>query len=224
MKKLVNFNSTLPSTTGIRRSLIFDAVIVALQYALIALLCLTAIALWVFAPVGIDGNSMQNGYFDGETVIVRKAFVTPSRSDVVVIRRSEGYLIKRVVAKGGDEVGFVESDGKVYLYVDSGSGFKKVDEPYLKEDMINASNVFIKITPHDSEESLIEKGGFVVPKDGLYLLGDNRNHSGDSRSYGVFYEKDLYGVVVGKDNEYKILSSLFSLFYKENAIEKTKGD
>jgi signal peptidase I len=215
MKRLVNFNSTLPSTPKIRRALIFDAVIATLQCALIALLCLAAVALWVFAPVGIDGNSMQNSYFDGETVIVRKAFIEPSRGDVVVIKRAEGYLIKRVVAKGGDEVGFVEKGGKVYLYVDDGSGFKKIDEPYIKEDMINASNVFIKITPHASEEALIEKGGFVVPKDGLYLLGDNRNHSGDSRSYGVFYEKDLYGVVVGKDEDFKILSSVFSLFIKK---------
>ena len=226
MKKLIDFSLTQPSTPSAKMLSVINTLLSAIQQFFVAMLCLAALALWCYAPVGVDGSSMQNSFMDGETVIVRKLAALPKRGEVVVVEKDGGgYLIKRVVAVGGDEIGFVSGvDGTVELYLNDGNGFERVSEPYIKEAMKYADSVFVKLKPYNSEAELIANGGFRIPQDGLYILGDNRNHSADSRSYGIFYEESVYGVVVAKDEDSKILSALFSLFYNESEIEKTKGD
>ena len=70
----------------------------------------------------------------------------------------DDYLVKRLIGLGGDVISI--SDGRLYV---NGRG---VDEPYLNEPMLSD---FAEIT---------------VPEGKLFLLGDNRNHSQDSRAWG----------------------------------------
>ena len=216
MNKMVDLNSTFPQTRKVREAKIIDTVGSVLQYALLLCLIVIAVCIWIFAPVGIDGQSMENSFFHGDTVAVEKVFSSADRGDVVVLKSGDGYVIKRVVATEGDRVGFVVDEyGAVSLFVDTGSGFKEKSEPYIKEQMTYRTSVFTKITPFDSVEALTANGGLLLPKNGLYVLGDNRNFSGDSRSHGIYYEKDVFGVVVSKLNENSFLHGLFSLFYEE---------
>ncbi len=128
----------------------------------------------VSARIRVESVSMQPTLYEGNYVIVSKVAYklgNPSRGDVIVFRypphpEQEPY-IKRVVGLPGDQVHI--EDGEVYL---NGNLFV---EPYL----------------HVSTTS---GGDWTVPPDSLFVMGDNRNNSSDSRAWGMV----PYANVIGK--------------------------
>lgn len=115
------------------------------------------------ARVRVDGQSMYPTFESGEFLIVSKLsykFGNPERGDVVVFhlpRDPDQDYIKRVIGLPGDEI--MIEDGEVYV-----NGFQ-LDEPY-----INAPPTY-----HST---------YSVPDDAIFVLGDNRNNSSDSHSWG----------------------------------------
>jgi signal peptidase I len=142
----------------------------------VEVLLLTFLIFWlVNSLVGryrIDGNSMNPTLFNGEYLIINN-FVydldEPQHGDVIVFKhpRNELNLIKRVIGLPGDMVEI--TNGQVSV-----NGVA-LDEPYIE-------------APPSYNNS------WVVPDDQLFVLGDNRNNSSDSHSWG-FLPKDL---VLGK--------------------------
>lgn len=194
----------------------FTAICSTLLTILTVVLGLIVLTYVFIAPIHVEGTSMENSYHDGQTVVMLRTFSSPDRGDVVIVKHGENEnFIKRVVAVGGDSVGFVYSDdmSEVYLYVDTGSGFKKQTEPYIKNGkMIGATNAFKVIKPYSTEQALILGGGLKLKDDELFLLGDNRDSSADSRTYGPFKTDDVKGKVIGKvDNGF--LRTIFALLY-----------
>lgn len=127
-----------------------------------------------FVRIGLTtGSSMEPTISDRQPILVHRFFI-PKINDLVVFKnRSHGpkRLLKRIVALEGDMVKFRFSR----LYVNG----QLVKEPYLKELMR------YRITDD-----------LVVPKNHVYVLGDNRNNSMDSRQLGPIPKKDVIGVVV----------------------------
>ncbi|MBO5222076.1 MAG: signal peptidase I [Clostridia bacterium] len=113
----------------------------------------------------VEGSSMAPTMHSGDRYIISDLFYTPEQGDIVVFRPGiegrEELWIKRVIALEGQEVYIDPDDFKVY--VDG----EPLDEPYLSE-----------------YTGTINKGTenpIVVPKDCVYVLGDNRSVSHDSR-------------------------------------------
>jgi signal peptidase I len=86
-------------------------------------------------------------------------------------------LVKRVIAVGGDTIDI--KDGKVYL------NGEQLDEPYIREPMI--------YVPEQSQEYPL-----TVPEGKLFVMGDNRNFSNDSRDtrYGLVDAENVIGKIV----------------------------
>ncbi|MFJ2743200.1 signal peptidase I [Streptomyces sp. NPDC087440] len=150
------------------------------------------VAAWVLVPVGLvlavggfgwlftqyQGNvvaseAMQPTYQQGDRILVERIGADEVRQgDVVLIRVPERYRdrasIQRVIGVGGDHV---VCDGTRITV--NGEG---VDEPYVKDGMVNAG-----AEPYDVR----------VPEGRLFLLGDNRNNSFDAR----FFLSDQSGSV-----------------------------
>jgi len=125
-------------------------------------------------PFGIPSESMEPTLLKGDRVLVNRVayrFGEPQRGDIVVFRPPLGAedYIKRIVAVGGDTVEV--RSGRLYL-----NGLAQ-DESYLKEQRV-----------------LGRYEEFVVPEGSYFMMGDNRNNSGDSRVFGPV-EK---GAILGK--------------------------
>lgn len=126
----------------------------------------------------VDGSSMETTLSDGDNLIVDKIsyrFRDPERYDIIVFpyRYAENtYYIKRIIGMPGETVQII--DGEVYI------DGEVLGENYGAEVMVNAG---IAADP-------IELG-----EDEYFVLGDNRNHSSDSRdpNVGVLTREELIG-------------------------------
>ena len=150
-----------------------------LQALVIALVALILIFTFVGRIIGVDGNSMVPTLHDGDMLLLQSAGYEPEQGDVVVLtkpfRTVTGPIVKRVIATGGQRVeidyaaGTVKVDGRI------------LDEPYIYEAMQ---------MPFSGSITSVE-----VPEGSIFVMGDNRNNSSDSRDpdLGVVDERYVLG-------------------------------
>lgn len=152
-----------------------------------------------------DGNVIKQ-YAGGDYVFVNK-FSSPDYSDVVVVQTTETVngkihtknIIKRVVALGGDTVWM--ENGRLYLIKKGDDEIIEVEENYVLSD---------NNTPENSKNTFEEH---VVGDGCMFLLGDNRDYSSDSRANGDYSIDSLIGVVPDWSLNLKsMITAIYSFF------------
>ena len=129
----------------------------------------------------------------------------PDYGDIVVVYHSqEGYLIKRVIAFGGDRVKLV--NGKLYIKYKGTTKFVQVDEPYILPEYSDEN--LPKNTFHRDDD------GYLVLEGHFFLLGDHRNVSYDSREMGSFPISNLDGVVTKWSLKHKSFCTAMHVYFK----------
>lgn len=134
----------------------------------------------ILRPVKIDGSSMIPTLYDQDRVMITHLFYEPEQGDIVVINQPNFHhktLIKRVVATEGQTLDIDYEAGIVY--VDG----EPLDEPYIKEATRTPGLGAVELPA-------------VVPENCVFVMGDNRNDSSDSRDIGFVQEKYIMGRAV----------------------------
>ncbi|GAA3115054.1 hypothetical protein GCM10010466_02620 [Planomonospora alba] len=134
---------------------------------------------FVFQSFWIPSESMEETLLEGDRVVVNKLHGETERGDVVVFKGWNGEdTIKRVIAVGGDTVKCCDAQGRITV-----NGVPIEEKDYLHPDDLPSGDEFEK----------------VVPQGRLWLMGDHRSASQDSRSWeehegdGTISEDDVIG-------------------------------
>ncbi|SDG97198.1 signal peptidase I [Alteribacillus persepolensis] len=143
---------------------------------------------FLIAPMIVDGESMEPTLQDKDRLIINKAsywWQEPERFDVVVFHATnEKDYIKRVIGVPGDTLYYDED----LLYINE----KKIQEPYLKP----LKNDLTEGLLTDNFRLEDVTGVKTIPENHVFVLGDNRRHSFDSRSIGLVEMEDIVGEAV----------------------------
>lgn len=141
----------------------------------------------LFAPIVVDGESMMPTLENDDRMIVNKIGYTvgePDRYDIIVFHAEEDKdYIKRVIGVPGEHVAYKNDQ----LYING----KAQDEPYLSSIKKQLEVGSGELTEDFTLEHLT--GYEVIPEGYVFVLGDNRRNSTDSRIIGLVPIEDIIG-------------------------------
>ncbi|HIV67726.1 MAG TPA: signal peptidase I [Candidatus Butyricicoccus stercorigallinarum] len=128
--------------------------------------------------IGVQGSSMEPTLQDANQLLVSNLFYTPEKGDIVILTKDsfmESPIVKRVIATEGDTIDIDFETGAVTV------NGEQLEETYIAEPTTTFYDVTFPQT---------------VPEDCIFVMGDNRNHSTDSR-YGALGMVDTR-YIIGK--------------------------
>ena len=153
----------------------------------------------------VDGDSMQNTLFHGEKLLLYSVNYTPEQDDIIVFHLTDPdgasdlqkTLVKRVIATGGQTVEINFYTAEIYVdgvrYEDSHAVFKRLDG----SETDSYTMPFTNGVAYDRKTGILK---LQVPEHTLFVMGDNRNNSRDSRDADVLYvdERCVLGKVIAR--------------------------
>lgn len=144
--------------------------------AVIAAVVVAIVFSCVFRIVNVNGNSMCATLTNGDRLLLSNLFYEPDYGDIVVITRTNDTpLIKRIIGLEGDRIRIDKNTGKVFR------NDVELNEPYVLGDFTPQNGMVQEIT---------------VPAGTVFVMGDNRSDSLDSRILGALPLDNLVGRVL----------------------------
>ena len=181
-EKIQDLKEVIPQKAGKASHLLTNIIIIAFCIG-IAYFLASFVTNYVAYQTPVEGESMEPTLTDGDSVVIQRLsyyFTDPKRYDVVVFpvnydseSQEKTYYIKRVIGLPGETVQII--DGSVYI-----------NNEKLTDDKYSSTTI---------NEAGIAENPLVLGDNQYFVMGDNRNHSMDSRdpSVGVLTKEDLIG-------------------------------
>lgn len=184
--------------------IVVDELIDWIESFVFATFMVLLVFIFLFRTVVVDGGSMEPTLFNEQRLILAHFDYTPKRGDIIVANAPgiNKTIIKRCIGLSGDKVVIDYASDTVTV------NGEVIDESYLGSftDMRLFDSIFND--EYRVSENVYE---YEVPEGTIFVLGDNRNNSRDSRSPDVGYinKSDILGraafrFYVGKDNPGKV--------------------
>ncbi len=157
----------------------------------------------------VDGQSMENTLYHGELLLLNSINYTPEQDDIIVFHMTdptvnlEKTLVKRVIATGGQQLYIDFKTGEILVdnvpYADSHSVLKDLDDTEIGIYTLHSYHHY------DPDTGILS---LTVPDGKLFVLGDNRNFSKDSRSLDIGFvdERCVLGKVILRLHPFTILT------------------
>jgi signal peptidase I len=155
-----------------------------IKVLVLALVIIVPLRVFIAEPFIVSGSSMVPNFHNREYLIIDKItyrFTEPNRGDVIVFKYPKNpsqYFIKRIIGLPGEKLEV--KDGHVIVYNKEHPDGEVLPEEYLSDEN-STFNPF-------GRDEVISLGS-----DEFYVLGDNRQASSDSRSWGVLPRKNFVG-------------------------------
>ena len=162
----------------------------ALEYGpfIIILLFILIIRLFIASPIKVQGTSMLPTLEQGDYMLLYKLKMKVkglNRFDIVVVKLSDGDIIKRVIGLPGETVKYEvkeeEGETKGILYVDG----KVIEEEFLDNEAKTSTCI---------RENKLCSEGVTLGLDEYFVMGDNRKVSHDSRYIGPIKKDQIKGI------------------------------
>lgn len=188
--KMVEGELTSPEQNDGQRKLLKSAY-EWLEILCVAISLMLVVFMFVFRIVQVDGHSMNNTLKHGDRLVISNAFYTPEAGDIVVIVTDSGKyakapLIKRVIATEGQTVELDTVNWKVFITEKDGTKHELDESIY--DSLIKRDN-------KDMEHGMVQFP-YTVPEGCVFVMGDNRNASDDSRNLGALSVDNIVGRVL----------------------------
>jgi signal peptidase I len=172
----------------------------ALEMFVWALAILLIVFTFTFRLCRVEGASMENTLYEGENLLLYSLAYEPKQDDMIVFHLTdsepnlEKMLVKRVIATGGQtvEIDFhnntITVDGVLY----------EDEHATLKNSLGDIVDRYLGNRPNWKYDSITDTMTVTVPEGSLFVLGDNRNFSRDSRDSNIMFvdERCVLGKVI----------------------------
>lgn len=151
-----------------------------IQTVVVALSVFVIIYLFLFQPHQVKGSSMDPSFIDAEYLLTDKItyrFREPKRGEVVIFTApmNQDYeYIKRIIALPGETIKI--EGGNIFI------NGEKLEESYLPPQRATLTGGFLR-----------EGQSLIMPEGRYFVIGDNRNHSSDSREWGTVPLESIIG-------------------------------
>lgn len=195
-----------PTKNEDRYGFLFDA----LEMFAWSLAILLLIFTFVLRLCRVEGASMENTLYDGENLLLYSLFYEPEQDDIIVFHLTdeepnlEKMLVKRVIATGGQTVEIDFKNNTIFvdgvLYEDEHATLKNSADQIIDRYLGNRPNWNYNIKN--------DVMTVTVPEGHLFVLGDNRNFSRDSRDSSIMFvdERCVLGKVIVRIAPFTVFS------------------
>ncbi len=189
---VITINRSRIKETSRKENKIIDFAFNIAEAIVFVLLALILVLTFLLRHTAVSGTSMLNTLYDGDRLIISNLFYQPKTGDIIIFDgKNSGYdekdtakiLVKRVIAVEGDTVEII--DGVVFV-----NGNALDESEYVLWDLegeINGSRYYPTIDDMDL---------ITVPEGEIFVLGDNRGNSKDSRTVGTINVDAIIGKVL----------------------------
>ncbi|MFH0853978.1 MAG: signal peptidase I [bacterium] len=159
----------------------FGFILELIKTIIISLAIILPIRYFVIQPFYVKGASMEPNFHDKDYLIINELkyrFNEPERGDIIIFknpRNTKEFFIKRIIGLPNEKIKIY--DGKIFLYNEEHIDGVLIEELYIPEEYTKGNEIL------------------ELRQNEFFVLGDNRNHSLDSRTFGPITKDSIIGKV-----------------------------